>query len=66
MTLGGLAGIFAVNMFKSRYDCLMEALEEVIDSSRDRTEAAEARGILTQIQRFSFLLFVMTLTVFLE
>ena len=28
---------FAVNLYKSRYDCLVEALEEVIENSSDRT-----------------------------
>uniref|UniRef100_A0A1X7U5U3 TTF-type domain-containing protein n=1 Tax=Amphimedon queenslandica TaxID=400682 RepID=A0A1X7U5U3_AMPQE len=51
---------FAVNMFKSRYDCLVEALDEIIDKSRDGIEAAEARGILSQIQCFSFLVLLMT------
>ena len=51
---------FAVNLFKLRYECLVEALEEVIDNSSDRTEAAEATGILAQIHSFSFLVFVTT------
>ena len=38
----------------------MEALEEVIENSRDRTEAAEATGILVQIRKFSFLIFLTT------
>jgi hypothetical protein len=51
---------FAVNLYKSRYDCLVEALEEVIENSNDRTEAAEATGILAQIQKFSFLILLTT------
>ena len=43
---------FAVNVYKSQYDCLVEALEEAIENSSDRTEAT---GILTRIQKFSFL-----------
>ena len=35
-----------VNLYKSRYDCLVEALEEVIENSSDRTEAT---GILAQV-----------------
>ena len=34
----------------------MEALEEVIENSSDRTEAAEATGILAQIQKFFLIL----------
>ena len=47
----------AVNMYRSRYGCLVEALEEVIENSSDRTEAA---GILAQIQKFSFLILLTT------
>lgn len=45
----------AVNLYKSRYGCLVEALEHVIENSSDKTEAAVATGILAQIQKFSFL-----------
>ena len=50
----------AVNLYKSRYTCLIEALEEVIENGSDRTEAAEATGILAQIQKFSFLVLLTT------
>lgn len=50
----------AVNLYKSRYGCLVETLEEVIENSSDRTEAAEATGILAQIQKFSFLILLTT------
>ena len=47
-------------MYRSRYGCLVEALEEVIENSSDRTEAAEATGILAQIQKFSFVVLLTT------
>ena len=50
----------AVNLYKSRYGCLVEALEHVIENSSDRTVAAEAIGILAQIQKFSFLILLTT------
>ena len=50
----------AVNLYKSRYGCLVEALEHVIENSSGRTEAAEATGILAQIQKFSFLILLTT------
>ena len=50
----------AVNLYKSRYGCLVEALEEIIENGNDRTEAAEATGILAQIQKFSFLILLTT------
>lgn len=51
---------FAVNLYKSRFMCLVETLDELIEVSRDRTEAAEACGILSQIQKFSFLVLLST------
>ena len=48
---------FAINLYKSRYSGLVEALEE---SGNDRTEAAEATCILAQIQKFSFLILLTT------
>ena len=43
----------AVNVW---YGCLVEVLEKVIENSGDRTEAAEATGILAQIQQFFLIL----------
>ena len=60
VTLAGPAIFFAVNLYKCRFLCLVEALDELIEESRDRTEAAEACGILTQIQKFSFLVLLST------
>ena len=51
---------FAVNLYKSRFACLIEALDDLIEESRDRTEAAEASGILSQIQKFFFLVLLST------
>ena len=44
----------AVNLFQSRYDCLVEVFDQIVENSSDRVEAAEAMGLLTQIQKCKF------------
>ena len=48
----------AVQLFLNRYECLILALESIIDESTDRSEAAEAVGLLAQLQEFSFIFFL--------
>ena len=50
----------AVHLFKVRYRYLIEALEEIIDNSRNRCEAAEAIGLFSQMKQFSFLILLQT------
>lgn len=49
-----------VSLYKSRFSCLAKALNELVEKGKDRTEAAEASGILTQIQKSSFLVLLST------
>ena len=44
----------AVHLFQTRYECLLEALDD-IERSRDRSAAAEARGLVMQLKSLSFL-----------
>ena len=48
----------AVQLFLNRFECLILALETIIDDSTDRAEAAEAVGLSVQLQEFSFLFFL--------
>ena len=48
----------AVQLFLNRFECLILALETIIDDSTDRAEAAEAVGLSVQLQEFGFLLFL--------
>ena len=48
----------AVQLFLNRYECLILALESIVDESTDRSEAAEAVGLLAQLQEFSFIFFL--------
>ena len=43
----------AVHLFQTRYECLLEALDD-IERSRDRSAAAEARGLVMQLKSLSF------------
>ena len=46
----------AVQLYKARYVCLIDALDDFAENSRDRSEAAEAIGLYSQLRHFSFLL----------
>ena len=48
----------AIQVFSSRYKCIVAALSTIVESSTDRSEAAEATGILLQLQVFSFILYL--------
>lgn len=48
----------AIQVFLNRFECLILALEVIVDESKDRSEAAEAVGLSVQLQEFSFLLFL--------
>ena len=52
----------AVQLFLNHFECLILALETIIDDSTDR---AEAVGLSVQLQEFGFLLFCKYSTVFL-
>ena len=55
----------AVQLFLHRFECLILALEAIIDDSTDRAEAAEAVGLSAQLQEFAFLFFYKCSTPFL-
>ena len=44
----------AVHLFQTRYECLLEALDD-IEKSRDRSAAAESHGLMIQLKTLSFL-----------
>ena len=48
----------AVQLFLIHFECMILALEAIIDDSTDRAEAAEAVGLSVQLQEFAFLFFL--------
>ena len=46
----------AVHLYLVRYECIVDALEGIVEDSRDRVEAAEATGLSCQLQNLSFVL----------
>ena len=50
---------FAVNLYKVRFSCLLEVLDEIVVVGNG-TEAVEALGILAILKSFSFIILLMT------
>lgn len=55
----------AIQLFLNRFECIILALETIIDDYTDIAKASEAVGLSVYLQEFAFLFFCKCLNMFL-